>query len=180
MADYPSWCYYPTNTAPPAWVHEFVAEVTAVRSSIDSSLKLGLKSDEVLDALRLGLSDRGYDVEKGKSSADKIRRPVLFGDQGAPLVTYDIDAWHPVEGIVVEIEAGRGAMSNAVERDLLRTSLIVDARYLVLGVMNEYHYMTSGRPAMAPSYRNTSALLGAIHASGRLKLPFEGILLFGY
>jgi hypothetical protein len=177
---YPAWCYFPTNTAPPPWVREFVAEVSAVRTSIDSSLKLGRKSDEVLDALRLGLTHKGYDVEKGKSAADKIRRPVLFGDQGAPLVTYDIDAWHPDERIVVEIEAGRGAMSNAVERDLLRTSLIVDARYLVLGVMNEYHYTTSGRPTMTPSYRNTNALLGAIYASGRLKLPFEGVLLFGY
>jgi hypothetical protein len=38
-------------------------------------------------------------------------------------------------GILVEVEAGRGARGNAVYRDLVRSSLIVDQRFLVLGVM---------------------------------------------
>ncbi|HMJ76396.1 MAG TPA: hypothetical protein VK507_10515 [Iamia sp.] len=180
MATYPSWCYFPSNTAPPGWVDDFVGEVAAVRSSIDSSLRLGAKSDDVLKALRPGLTDRGYVVERGKRDIDKILRPVLFGERGVPLVKFEIDAWHPEERIVVEIEAGRGAKSNAVERDLLRTALMVDARFLVLGVMNEYWSKSRGKDTVEPSYRNTNALIGAIFASGRLKLPFEGVLVFGY
>ncbi len=33
---------------------------------------------------------------------------------------------------------------------------------------------------MAESYVETRNLLEAIYASGRLRLPFEGVLLFGY
>jgi hypothetical protein len=42
-------------------------------------------------------------------------------------VTYEIDAAHDELGIVVEVEGGRGARSNAAYRDLVRTSLIVGA-----------------------------------------------------
>ena len=67
-------------------------------------------------------------------------------------------------------------MSNAVYRDLVRTSLIVGARYLALGVMVEYQSVGS----VAQSYRDAKDLLEAVYASGRLQFPFEGILLFGY
>ncbi len=77
---------------------------------------------------------------------------------------------------MVEIEAGRGAMSNAVYRDLVRSSLIVGARYLTLGVMLEYR---SGK-STTQSYRDARDLLEAVYASGRLQFPFDGVLLFGY
>lgn len=67
-------------------------------------------------------------------------------------------------------------MGNAVYRDLIRTSLIVEARYLILGVMTEYRYSKG----TTHSYREARDLLEAVYASGRLALPFEGILLFGY
>ena len=75
------------------------------------------------------------------------------------------------------MEAGRGWMGNALYRDLIRTSLIVNAQYLVLGMMNEYRY---GNNATNRSYDQAKDQLDAIYASGRLQLPFEGILLIGY
>lgn len=80
----------------------------------------------------------------------------------------------------VEIEAGRGARGNAVYRDLVRASLIVDARFLVLGVMNEYRHQSAGKPIVVKSYRDARDQLDAVYASQRLRLPFEGVLLFGY
>jgi hypothetical protein len=41
--------------------------------------------------------------------ADRIRLPVLFGDGGQERVAYEVDAFHDDLGVVVEIEAGRGA-----------------------------------------------------------------------
>ena len=81
---------------------------------------------------------------------------------------------------MIEVEAGRGARGNAVYRDLIRTSLIVDAKYLALGVMQEYRHQSGGRPVSVFSYIDARNQLEAIYASGRLKLPFEGVLLFGY
>ncbi len=45
---------------------------------------------------------------------------------GAATVTYEIDAAHDELGIVMEVEAGRGARGHAAYRDLVRTSVISD------------------------------------------------------
>jgi hypothetical protein len=174
---YPSWIYYPTSTAPPAWVHDLIAVVAAVQADVASAQHTGLTSDSVLLKLRPGLELLGYTVEASKRRADKVRRPVLFGEGGGERVAYEVDAVHDEIGVLLEVEAGRGAMGNAVYRDLIRTSLIFGARFLALGVMLEYRYSKSG---FTQSYRDARDLLDAIYASGRLQFPFEGILLFGY
>lgn len=178
--DYPEWFYYPAHTPPPEWVHEFIAVVAGARSTIESRSVDELKSDVVLAELRPGLEALGYDVERGKRKQDKVSRPVLFGPQGQAQVTYDVDAAHDDLGVVVEVEAGRGARSNAAYRDLVRASLIVGARYLVLGVMLEYRHQQGGRQQRVSSYREVRDQLDAIYASGRLGLPFDGLLVFGY
>jgi hypothetical protein len=177
---YPLWSYYPRMARPPAWVDQIVAAFAASESVIESRTHSGVNSNAVLLELRPALQALGYEVEAGKSPGEKLRRPVLFGDQGVERVAYEIDAFHPADGIAVEIEAGRGAMGNAIYRDLVRTSLLVDARFLVLGAMIEYRFMNGGRQFADPSYDKTRSLLDAIYASGRLRLPFEGVLLVGY
>lgn len=174
---YPSWIYYPTSTAPPTWVGDLIDVVSAARPEIESATHSGLTSDKVLLKLRPGLELLGYTVETSKKRAGKVRRPVLFGEGGAERVAYEVDAVHDDLGVLLEVEAGRGAMSNAVYRDLIRTSLIFGARFLALGVIAEYRYSKSG---LSQSYRDTKDLLDAVYASGRLQFPFEGILLFGY
>jgi len=46
--------------------------------------------------------------------------------------------------------------------------------------MKAYHYKSGGRDTVSHDFGNTRDLLDALFASGRLGLPFEGILLFGY
>ena len=123
---------------------------------------------------------QGYKIEDGNHKTDKIRRPVLYCDEGTERVAYEVDGFHDKEGIVIEVEAGRGALGNAVYRDLVRASLIVGAKYLALAVMQEYHYKSGGREMVTHSYRDARALIDAVYSSGRLKLPFHGVLLFGY
>lgn len=177
---YPRWQYYPPDAEAPEWVAQFVAVVSATQEHIDSTRVEGLSSDSVLQHLAPGLTALGYQVETGKRSEQKIKRPVLFEENGIARESYEIDAFHDALGIAVEVEAGRGAQSNAVFRDLVRTSLIVGAQHLVLGVMNEYRHQSGGRPVTAKSFDAAKAVLDAIYASGRLKLPFKGVLLFGY
>jgi len=177
---YPRWQYFPSYSQPPRWVGEFVGAVADSRTLLDSTVVAGLTSDDALRALSSRLQELGYQVETGKKASEKIRRPVLFGEDGIERVSYEIDAFHDDLGIAVEVEAGRGARGNAVYRDLIRTSLIVGARFLVLGVMNEYHHMSGGREVVVRSFDEARELLDAVFASGRLQLPFEGVLLFGY
>jgi hypothetical protein len=179
-APYPEWAYYPQSARPPVWVPKFLATVTDVRDKIESVETDNLTSDSVLAAIAPGLHELGFAVEVGKQKSQKIRRPVLFGPSGTERVAYEVDAVHDELGIVVEVEAGRGARGNAVYRDLIRASLIVGVRYLALGVMKEYRHQSSSKTVRVQSFGDSCSVLDAIYASGRLKLPFEGVLLFGY
>jgi len=180
MASYPNWRYFPASDVPPQWVTELTEVFSEVQEKIDTAFVQGLKSDGILDVLCPGLQRLGYVVETGKTAIEKIERPVLFGDQGVPRVHYQIDAWLPDEGVVVEIEAGRGWQGGAFYRDLIRTSLIVGARYLVIGMMDQYVFSSGGKKSAQGDYAKARDQLDAIYASGRLQLPFEGVLLVGY
>ncbi len=138
------------------------------------------KSDEVLAELRAGLESLGYVVEKSKAAVDKIVRPVLFDEGGIARVRYEVDAFHEGEGIVVEVEAGRGAQNNADYRDIVRASLILDAKYLAMLMPIAYRFKNGQEIATTPAYENTRNQLDAIYASQRLRLPFDGVLLVGY
>lgn len=100
---------------------------------------------------------------------------MLFGENGVAEVSYEIDGFHDRLGVAVEVEAGRGAANNADYRDLVRTSLILDAKYLAMLMPITYRSTTS-----IQAYSRARAQLDAIYASSRLKLPFCGVLLVGY
>lgn len=178
---YPSWSYFPRNVRPPDWAVAF-AGIVAGKEHVISTVetKTGIDSDGVLREIREGLVGLGYVVESGKTKAGKISRPVLFGDNGSPEVSYEIDAFHDDLGIAVEVEAGRGAAGNADYRDIVRTSLILDARFLALLMPIRYRTTSGTRAHAIPAYEKTRNQLSAIYASQRLKLPFEGVLLLGY
>ena len=177
MATYPDWRYFPRRTAAPGWVEEFVGTISDSRSDIESYLHDRLDSDAVLAALRSKLEESGWQVETGKKDADKISRPVLFGDGGVSKVNYEIDGWHPIHKVVLEIESGRGWQGNAFFRDLIRTSLIQGADYLAVGLRTSYSYASVKNQNDFIKARDQ---MDAIFASGRLQLPFEGILVFGW
>ena len=125
--------------APPLWVADFVAVVSAARPLIDTAKVTGLNSNKVLAAIKPGLAALGYTVEDPVTKR-KLRRTVLFGENGIAEVRYDVDAVHDQLGVVVEIEAGRGAWGNALYRDLIRASLIVETQFLVIGMMQTYRH----------------------------------------
>jgi len=176
---YPEWFYFPAWTSPPDWVAPLVGVIAAARASIDSGTVTGLTSDKVLASLRPSLQKLGYEIETGHTHGGKIRRPVLFGPQGRARVEYQVDGWHPDNRALLEVEAGRSARGNAVYRDLIRTSLIADADYFVLGVMRNYKYGAT-REVNVESYKDSVSTIAAIYESRRLVLPFRGVLLFGY
>lgn len=178
--NYPRWQYFPSYVQAPLWVNDFVNVIALHSKDIDSRIVENLTSDRVLAFIADDLASLGYQVETGKKALQKIRRPVLFGEEGVEKVSYEIDAFHDSLGIAVEVEAGRGARGNAVYRDLIRTSLIVGAKYLVLGVMIDYRHQSSGKEVVVKSFDEARSLIEAIFSSGRLGLPFEGVLLVGY
>ena len=174
---YPAWAYFPRPRAAPDWTDDFLGTIRSRQADLESSTHRKLESDKVVAALREALVLDGWQVEASKFAADKITRPVLYGDNGSIRVKQEIDGWHPTHKIVLEIESGRAIMGNAVYRDLVRASLVADARYLALGVRSVYHY---GDRSVSRDFERTRDLLDSVYGSGRLMLPFEGVLLFGW
>jgi hypothetical protein len=171
------WSFFPRNVRPPAWASELAAVVAKAESTISTAeKKTGISSDGVLKELNSGLTALGFVLETGKAKASKIFRPVLFGENGQSEVSYEIDGFHDGLGIALEVEAGRGAAGNADYRDIVRTALILDAKYMAL--LMPLKYRTGTRTMKA--YEATRSQLSAIYASDRLRLPFDGVLLIGY
>ena len=112
-----------------------------------------VESNDVLSVIATGLQALNFTVETGKQKTGSFPRPVFFGDEGKFLRTYEIDAFEPAQGIALEVEAGRATMGNAIYRDLIQASLMVDARFLVLAVPSEYRYKSAGRTIPEPATR---------------------------
>jgi hypothetical protein len=150
----PRWRYFPSYAAPPDWVDRVVAVFASSRLNIDSAVDhtKRMESNDVLGVIAKDLRALGFDVEQGKQKAGKLPRPVFFGDEGTYIRTYEIDAFEPSAGVALEVEAGRATMGNAIYRDLIQGSLMVDARFLALAVPVEYRYKSGGRSA-AISFR---------------------------
>jgi hypothetical protein len=181
MSAYPLWRYFPAYSPPPDWAQPLVEIFREHRKGIDSKVTHSkrMKSNDVLAVLADDLEGKmEFTVERGKKELGKLPRPVFYGDEGTYLRTYEIDAFQPDLGIALEVEAGRATMGNAIYRDLIQASLMVDAEFLAMAVPVEYRY--GKKPTKEPSYAKTYSVVEAIYGSKRMQLPFEGLLLIGY
>jgi hypothetical protein len=77
-----------------------------------------LPSNAVLARIRPGLEGVGFTVESGKTSAGKMKVPVLFGLNGSLEKSFEADAYCPATHTVIEVEAGRGLTNNQFLKDL--------------------------------------------------------------
>jgi hypothetical protein len=177
---YPTWAFFPRQSPAPDWVAPFLTVVAARRTEIDSHEHVKMDSDDVVKHLRDLLVADGWQIEAGKTAVQKIHRPVLFGDNGSVRVKQELDGWHPDRRIVLEIESGRAVLGNAIYRDMVRASLVAEAEYLALGVRQLYSYKSSGKVLTQNDFEKTRDALDSVYASGRLVLPFKGVLLFGW
>lgn len=174
---YPRFIFFPRSSEPPPWVGQLADAFRVHRDRIDTVAGNRNESNAVLAIVRPELKSAGYEVEE---KGGDIPRPVLFGEGGMMEKEYRIDAYHPQNRVVLEVEAGRGAKGNAVHRDLINLSLIVGADYAAIAVPIEYRFNVGGKVMREPAYRKHYDLLDAIYSSGRLKFPFHGVVLLGY
>ncbi len=171
---------FPRTRTPPGFLVGVVALFEEHAGEIGTShLEKGLTSDGVLTVLRPNLIGLGFEVEAGKRTRDKIRRPVFFGENAEPELQYEVDAWHPEWLAGLEIEAGRAWMGNAVYRDLIQALVMVDMEHLILAVPQAYRYKSGGRATVSRDYDNTVAVAQALYAHSRVEMPFS-LCVIGY
>jgi hypothetical protein len=177
---YPRYMFFPRTKTPPAWAEEVLGVFRQHRTEIDTKNARHSTSDEVLAMLRPDLEHIGFKVESGKRQSEKLHRPVLFGEMGSHDVKYEIDAYQEANKIVLEVEAGRAIMGNAIFRDIIQMSLMVDADHAVIAMPQVYSYKSGGKTMTNRAYEDGFGILDAIWSSDRLQLPFKGLLLVGY
>jgi hypothetical protein len=171
---------FPRTVPPPDFARAVVDVFRAHEAKISTvDLAKGLESDMVLAAIRPDLLNLGFEVESGKTSEAKIKRPVFFGDDGEARLEYQVDAYHQGWRCGLEVEAGRSWLGNAVYRDVVQAMVMVQVDYLALAVPNAYRYRANGKPLTCPAFKNAREVAEALYGHTRVRMPY-GLLLIGY
>ena len=166
-----NWMYFPKNKRIPPNLERITEIFYEVENSISSDTH-ELKSNEVLNVIKPKLENIGYDVEKSKSKKDKVKIPVMYGENGISELSFEADAYNESEKIVVEVEAGRAVANYQFLKDFYEACCMVDADYLCIAVREKY-----GRNR---DYKRVCKFFGGMYISNRLGIPLKGILIIGY
>ena len=170
---YPRWRYYPVWRKPEPWVEE-VLGVFATAKHLINSAERHLESPAVLAHLRPGLEAIGFRIE----GAGKLTRPVLFGDEGSVVKSFNVDGFREADGLAREVEAGGAVYNNRILLDLIKMCLAVDVRSGIIAVPQQY--MTP-KQTWQPPYTESLKLFDSIYANPeRFRIPLDGLLVVGY
>ncbi|VWD33714.1 hypothetical protein BLA50215_04864 [Burkholderia lata] len=170
-----NWAYFPrSDKATPL----ALAVVNAFNAShVDiSSAEHTLPSDGVLARVAPHLAKLGFAVETGKKTVEKIRVPVLYGNNGRVSKAFEADAHHVDGKFIVEVEAGRAVVNNQFLKDLFQACMMDDVDYLAIAVRNAY--VAAG--VKNPDFDRVITFFETLYASNRMRLPLRGILVIGY
>lgn len=152
-------------------------EVEAELSSLKNNHLIGgggteTYSNTVLEKVSKGLINIGFKVEIGKKKGEKIHIPVLFGECGKPLQSFDADAYHPEKKFVLEVEAGRAVTNYQFLKDYFQACVMVDVDYLAIAVRQLYRNKND--------YETVISFFDTLYASGRFQSDLKGVLIIGY
>lgn len=139
-----------------------------------------LRSNEMLALVRPYLEDIDFLVEKGKALDEQIFVPVLFGENDEIDKSFAADALSKDHKIVIEVEAGRAVFNNQFLKDIFQACMMFEVEYLVIAVLNEYHFKVNGVERSSHDFQSVKTFLETLYISNRLQLPLKGILLIGY
>lgn len=171
-ANIASWQYFPRHSACSKFLKDVVEVFDSHSDVIASHENVGQTSDEVLGKVRSRLEALGFQVESGKTSGAKIKVPVLYGRNGKIEKSFDADAYHPSERVVLEVEAGRGVSNYQFLKDLFQACVMQDVDYLAIALRRDYRGSND--------FEKVCTFFDTIYASNRLVLPLSGIMIIGY
>lgn len=170
--------FFPRSQGVTSRIREIIECFKIVDEKRDSSVHL--KSNEMLETVRPYLEQIGFDVETGKSAKEQIFVPVLFSENDTVDKSFSADALSKDHKIVIEVEAGRAVFNNQFLKDIFQACMMCEVEYLVIAVLNEYHFKINGSDKVSHDYQAIKTFLETLYISNRLQLPLKGILLIGY
>ena len=170
--------FFPVNKKTPEHLVSVIKVFNEYEDKINSH-KHKLDSNTVLEILRKNLEGVGFRIETGKKKNEKIKIPVLFGENGRIIKSFDVDGYHEDSKTVLEVEAGRGFLNNQFLKDFFEACIMVDVDYCVIAVRNIY--TTHGKKILKSNdFDKVKGFFDSMYASDRMKIPLQGLLLIGY
>lgn len=166
-----NWQFFPKSRIIPEHLKN-VLDVFELSESLVSSEVHNYGSNEVLENVRTNLEKLDFQIEKSKKLTDKIKVPVLFGQNGKLEKYFDADGYNITTKTVIEVEAGRAVTNYQFLKDLFQACMMHEVDYLVIALRKDYR----GNP----DFQNVITFFDILYASGRLQLPLKGILIIGY
>ena len=166
-----NWQFFPKCNDAPQMLKEVVSCFERIELEI-SSEQNSLTSNQVLERIRPHLQEIGFIVETGNKAQQKIRVPVLFGLNGNPEKSFEVDAYHQVSKTVIEIEAGRAVTNYQFLKDFFEACVMFNVEYLVLVIRRIYRN--------SRDFGKIVTFFETLFASGRMAIPLKGILVIGY
>lgn len=137
-----------------------------------SSHQYTLHSDDVLHILSHDLETVNYIVEKSKAQKDKVRVPVMYGENGATILNFEVDAYNISERTVIEVEAGRALTNYQFLKDFYEACCMDRVDYLCIAVREIYRGNQD--------YQKICDFFDSMYLSNRFSVPLKGILIIGY
>ena len=184
------WTHFPKDMPPNAVAVKIVDAFKKNSDSVDSAIfgkggsnqsKTKFNSNYVLDVISSDLKDIPGMVieEKGKSGKTiPISVPILYGHCGEEEKTYEPDAWHENQGVLVEIEGALKITQNKVHiYDLFKACLIHNVEHFVIAAAKTWK--GSAKTPYKP-YDTMVTEFTAIYESRRFNLPLKSITVIGY
>ena len=113
-----------------------------------------------------------FQIEKSKKSNDKIKVPVLFGQNGKLEKYFDADGYNKATKTVIEVEAGRAVSNYQFLKDLFHSCMMYEVDYLVIALRKNYRGNSD--------FQNVITFFDTLYVSGRLQLPLKRVLIIGY
>lgn len=165
------WCYYPRNHKLPT-EFEKITEIFQKREKEISSEIYNYNSNDVLKIVSSDFINLGFEIEASKAKADKIRVPVLFGEQGKEDLAFEADGFNVKYKMVLEIEAGRAVTNYQFLKDFFQACMMYNVEYLCVAVRKEYR--------TNKDYEKVCKFFDAMYSSNRINTQLRGIIVVGY
>ena len=163
--------FFPVNKKTPEHLVSVIKVFNEYEDKINSH-KHKLDSNTVLEILRKNLEGVGFRIETGKKKNEKIKIPVLFGENGRIIKSFDVDGYHEEFKTVLEVEAGRGVMNNQFLKDFFEACIMVNVDYCIIAVRDTY--------LKQKDFEKVKDFFDSMYASGRMNIPLKGLLIIGY
>ena len=130
------------------------------------------ESEQIAKIVQKDLEDLEFRIETGKKKNEKIKIPVLFGENGRIIKSFDVDGYHEEFKTVLEVEAGRGVMNNQFLKDFFEACIMVNVDYCIIAVRDTY--------LKQKDFEKVKDFFDSMYASGRMTIPLKGLLIVGY